>query len=625
MSDRNIDEFSQLWPYASDQYAQIAPLLNRLTTWKAVLNTLINCFCNVQDIERHLGKEHGKLHRSLEELQCSLGSDSASVLNPWRNYAQFFECEYLSTENLVATSALNHLRQLKIDLKRKIHSVESNIKLFKSKVQRNRNLTMSGIATHERTLSKHSNDLKADPALPFGAVFTSDPWLSERSLYHQLKVMVIGENEFQENIRELVRDLATFDCHIVETLMITMDEYASARSSQWESMQKHMASIRSFSALSEPESHFSTFAATHHLHNQEIWQRTRTLYDFPYQVREIQILKHGLLHIPSKFSKNSWLPVVAVITETGFLHCFKISAHKKTRLMEWTARQQLREEEFENGIESPISSSHHSEVPSLTQLSSSPWPSLTSLRRNKDGFSTQPLSPGEIYNGVDRPAAAISVGLGQSRITIQLVPEKSNQHIFELIIQNRRPRSGGIFSGWSKPNVDSWTRFEFKASSDNELIEWLAALQGRMQNFVPRGPPSPLFKSQQFIEQSVEAMIKEHHERALSDVLSAESLDMASQPSLSRIRQTPLPIAPARTYHRFSQSDSTSSSTLPGDSGVLLHDGSHLALHTTPSYKVVSTPKLGVSNTPRTLLKSDLESEVQAYEGVSQRRACVQV
>ncbi|KAJ1334372.1 hypothetical protein BSLG_008101 [Batrachochytrium salamandrivorans] len=450
-------------------------------------NTLINCFCNVQDIERHLGKEHGKLHRSLEELQCSLGSDSASVLNPWRNYAQFFECEYLSTENLVATSALNHLRQLKIDLKRKIHSVESNIKLFKSKVQRNR------------------------------------------------------ENEFQENIRELVRDLATFDCHIVETLMITMDEYASARSSQWESMQ-------------------------------------------------IQILKHGLLHIPSKFSKNSWLPVVAVITETGFLHCFKISAHKKTRLMEWTARQQLREEEFENGIESPISSSHHSEVPSLTQLSSSPWPSLTSLRRNKDGFSTQPLSPGEIYNGVDRPAAAISVGLGQSRITIQLVPEKSNQHIFELIIQNRRPRSGGIFSG----------------------------------NFVPRGPPS-LFKSQQFIEQSVEAMIKEHHERALSDVLSAESLDMASQPSLSRIRQTPLPIAPARTYHRFSQSDSTSSSTLPGDSGVLLHDGSHLALHTTPSYKAVSTPKLGVSNTPRTLLKSDLESEVQAYEGVSQRRACVQV
>ncbi|KAL5036945.1 hypothetical protein RTP6_004456 [Batrachochytrium dendrobatidis] len=615
MADKISDELLQLWPYASDQFVQIMSVLNRLTTWKAVTNTLLNYFGTLQDTERQLGKEHEKLHKSLEKLEHSLGGESGAVLRPWRNYAQFFECEYLSTENLVATSALRHLKALKAEIKRKICQYESDIKSYKNGVVKARNLTLSGISVYERNLSKRSNALKTDSGVSLGTTYTSDPWLSERSLYYQLQMMVKGENDFQKSIQALFENIATFDSYIVATIMQTMNEFSTARISQWESMQKHLTSVQSFSALSEPAAHFEVFSSAHHIHSPEIWQQTRTLQDFPYQVREIQILKHGVLHIPSKFSKNSWLPVVAVITETGFFHCFKISAHKHSRLMEWIAQQQMPKEMADNELNSPAKSFLQSEIESVTSTSTT-WPSLSTLRKSQSN-SIQPLSPEEVYRGADRPSAAISVGLKQPRITIQLVPEKSNQHIFELIIQRRRPRSGGFFGAWARPSVDAWTRFEFKASNELELIEWLAALQGRIQNFVPQGPPSPLFKSQQSIEKSVEAMIKEHHERALTDIVHTNTLHSQNQQLLSRIRQATLPNPPLSTSQHEAESQSMSLSTLKSDSCVISHDECHSAMPDTLSYKTVSMPesKPSIYTTPRVnkdhILNADEETKLQ--------------
>ncbi|KAL2919899.1 hypothetical protein HK105_200816 [Polyrhizophydium stewartii] len=54
-----------------------------------------------------------------------------------------------------------------------------------------------------------------------------------------------------------------------------------------------------------------------------------------------------------------------------------------------------------------------------------------------------------------------------------------------------------------------------------------------MGSYVPQGPPSPLFRSQQMIEQSVEAMIKEQHTRALTEIHSRESA-----PALAKFEPT---------------------------------------------------------------------------------------
>nr|KAJ3411143.1 hypothetical protein HK105_002712 [Polyrhizophydium stewartii] len=368
---------------------------------------------------------------------------------------------------MVTTAALRHLKTMKAELKKRLRGYEGELRKLKSNVMRHRGQTISSITAHERNLTKRASALKANSGVSPGVAHTADPWLSERVLHYQLRVMIAGENKFQEDVLALIRDMAAFDGRIVAQLRGVMDEFSAARTSQWNLMQ--------------------AFSSTHRLEEPKTWQHERTLDEFPYKVREIQILKHGLLHIPSRFSKNSWLPVVAVVTETGFFHCFKISSHKKLQLLE---------------------------------------------------CDVEPLGPEAVYKGLDHPSSAISISLSQSRMTIQLVPEKSHQHVFEIIIQHRRPRSGGLFSLWAKPTSDSWTRFEFKATTDNDLVEWLAVLQRKIQSYVPQGPPSPLFRSQQMIEQSVEAMIKEQHTRALTEIHSRESA-----PALAKFE----PTIPART------------------------------------------------------------------------------
>ena len=79
----------------------------------------------------------------------------------------------------------------------------------------------------------------------------------------------------------------------------------------------------------DPHSSFATFTKAHDLSQNassgNCWTQQRTLQDFPYATTDIQIIKQGILLRPSGswFKKDSWLPALFVITDTGYLHCFK--------------------------------------------------------------------------------------------------------------------------------------------------------------------------------------------------------------------------------------------------------------------------------------------------------------
>ena len=69
---------------------------------------------------------------------------------------------------------------------------------------------------------------------------------------------------------------------------------------------------------------FGIFSEHTGLLNSSLWKQ-RTLESFPYKFNEIKIIKKGILLMPRKYFKG-WMKMMAVLTETGYLHCFRLKS-----------------------------------------------------------------------------------------------------------------------------------------------------------------------------------------------------------------------------------------------------------------------------------------------------------
>ncbi|KAI8925876.1 hypothetical protein BC831DRAFT_458992, partial [Entophlyctis helioformis] len=549
------EEQAQLWPYAEEQLSCIEPMLAHFVAWKNVLTRLMDFFRLQQKMEQAMAKEHGKLLRTLGSLEPSLGPGAGNTLKSWQHYAQFFEAEYASSESLIASTVLSRLKAVKTELKKRQKMYVSQTSQWKATLSSDRSKTMSCIAAHERNLVRRTNAIKpGSSSAQSGVMLDTDPWLTERVLHQQLAKMIDGENTFQQNMSDLVKDMSEFDAKIVVDLKQAMDDFARARVAQWTSMQTHMSSANALASFADPQSHFNAFVVLHRLDDVDVWQHPRIVDEFSYKVREIQILHHGILHIPGKIGKNTWTPVVAVLTETGYFHCFKITKSQRDQFVANKCQDE------NNRITDQGRTLGRERRPTSSSMI---WPFSTLSRKQ----SANPARLEDAYNGLEQPSATLSMCLSQSRINFQLVREKKDQHVFEVVIQHRRPRSNGLFGLLAKPPSDTWTRYEFKATCEPELIEWLAVLQGKAKSYVPQGPP-------------VEAMIKEHHARALSGIFPEQQTDKVPeahlpesadprtpklQPATSRsslVHAAPLDVLP----------DNAQNLQSPSSSLVTLHD-----------------------------------------------------
>jgi hypothetical protein len=95
------------------------------------------------------------------------------------------------------------------------------------------------------------------------------------------------------------------------------------------------------------------------------------------------------------------------------------------------------------------------------------------------------------------------MSLASPRISIQAL--KPGKPVLTIVVHNRRPN---LFTSEIKNH-------EFKCLSEGDMIEWMASLQQTIQYFlltrtlIPNGPPEPLFKSPQAIEENVQSLIND--------------------------------------------------------------------------------------------------------------------
>jgi hypothetical protein len=316
----------EYWPYAEQQQDKLQLLITRLNIWKDSVKLIITFLDSVIAIEKKVAIEHLNLSNALEIQETALGS---GILKAWVKMAQSIPADVSGGEHQITNLVLHRLKQLKQDLKKKVSIFKSSLNDAIQDVNSTRKRTLLCIQSHEKYLIARHNSGET----PEGENPIVDPWLSERVLYKQFKTMISGENEFQQDISSSVKELCIFDAHVVEELKRILEEYVLARSNQWQSMQTHLklAGIMGTSTISEAS--FDHFSTINNFQAPELWSTERNIEDFPYKTNEIKIIKKGLIYIPGGFAGDRWTPCLGVLTDTGFLHCFKVSNSEHERLV----------------------------------------------------------------------------------------------------------------------------------------------------------------------------------------------------------------------------------------------------------------------------------------------------
>lgn len=229
---------------------------------------------------------------------------------------------------------MSRLKLLLNELNKKLKIFRRELESLCKIVNSERSNTFESVRSHEILL--HSKK--------YGAM-KIDPWLTERELHKKINKMIIEENNFQAGMGSLLLELSKFDrflkifnifSYIIEEMKRILEELSLARSSLCAAIQKHTKTA-SFNATQTHSSvQFEEFSAKYSFDDERIWKTTRKVNgrkkiknkaeDFPYKLTEIKILKKGLLYLPSTLLKNRWFPTLAVLTESGFLHCFSLSS-----------------------------------------------------------------------------------------------------------------------------------------------------------------------------------------------------------------------------------------------------------------------------------------------------------
>ncbi|KAI8908483.1 hypothetical protein EDD86DRAFT_207778 [Gorgonomyces haynaldii] len=459
------DEHSQLWPYSQEQLSNLEHLSQRVQNYKRIVKDILYFFTVAQTLEKRLGAEHGKLYGLLCDYEQEMGEGTSDILKAWSHYAQNVQNDIAGGDHQVSTLVIKRLNQLKQELKKKEKQVNRDLQDTMNCILHERNRTVSHIQTHEKYLESK----KAEAP---GTIHPSvDPWLSERVLYKQLRVMIEEENKFQKEMTTLFQDIAQFDEHVVEELKRILEEYAHAKGSQWSSMQTHTSLAVNIATATEASSQFELFSRQNRFDDPTLWQTPRTIESFPYKTREIKILKKGLLYMPGLFP-DKWNPVLAVLTETGFLHCFRLSDAKYRQLLEKYDHKKEQEG----------------------------W--MSTLKRSLTLKSKILME--DVFDHMDKPRAAFSFSLGQPRVNITMPAHQVHLYVFEISAQGQAPQKKFFFSKSKESNV-----FRFKAHNQQDMIDWTSALQAEVKNLLPTTPPSPLYMSSKKCEENVEQNVQE--------------------------------------------------------------------------------------------------------------------
>jgi hypothetical protein len=266
-----------------------------------------------------------------------VGAHTHGAFKHWTVYGNQTISAIQTNEQQLLNLVLKRLEALKSEVKKKLAYFKTDVEAFTKRVSKTRSKTYSAIEQHEKMLfsRQQSNTLPSSPHI-------TDPWLHERVLNELLIEMIDEENKFQSSMRNLFLEMGVFDAHVVEELKRILEEFGMLRGSMHSTLQAAIHHTTDLATQVDPTTYFSNLTTSLSLDSVPIWKEVRKLENFGFEAQDIQLMKTGLLYRQNML--GWWYPVQAVVTATGFFHCFELS--RKHPLIEHYTKKDLSRMEY---------------------------------------------------------------------------------------------------------------------------------------------------------------------------------------------------------------------------------------------------------------------------------------
>jgi len=151
--------------------------------------------------------------------------------------------------------------------------------------------------------------------------------------------MITHENSFQAFMSKMFSDIAAFDESTVQKLQNIFTEYSNFKISQYGNLTGHFNNLLPFVNNIQSAGPFRDFDRRYQITTNDIWQKKRTLENFSYKISPHTVVKEGPLYRTAEIRSSHWKPVWALLTDTGYLHCFKMDMEKKV-IRDYTIKRQ---------------------------------------------------------------------------------------------------------------------------------------------------------------------------------------------------------------------------------------------------------------------------------------------
>lgn len=496
-------EHLELWPYAKEQAERIPIVLERFNAWKVVLDVsnhwlwqcaatlkhsitqrqdLVHFFDAIHHLEASYAHQFAKLNKSLTTPHGAethqVFSFTSDTMLPVQQTLQRMETEHINAHNFLKDTTIRQLHGLKTEIGRMLRHYRREMDALVSGITKSRKHAMAELAAHDRILKRSGTTADTTLSIDHAQSHSSrnqDPWLARRRLQSHLRHTIATENAFQNRVLDVHREIAAFDSRIFDGIKGVVEGYLSSMSTKAQVTQVQAGTIHNI--LSSVNSHapFARFEETFQLLNHAAFTTPRSLESFPYSLNEIKIERQGILYRPGTVRKNKWRPTVVVLTETGWLHCFDAKLSRVTRRATQVGGVGVLgdaniEHILEGGVGTLMAAAqgltgegpHENVVPQAHALAGQ----VTNQPHHN------PLPEANI--NLPEPFTPFSINLAHPRISITPNQQKVHQHVFSIIV-DRRGATGGWFSGRGEHI------YEFKASSEDEMIEWITILMRKIE------------------------------------------------------------------------------------------------------------------------------------------------
>ncbi|OUM69407.1 hypothetical protein PIROE2DRAFT_57454 [Piromyces sp. E2] len=360
-----------------------------------------------------------------------------------------------------------------------------------------------------------------------------DPWLTERVVVNVLDKMITHENSFQAFMNKMFTDIAAFDESTVQRLQAIFTDYSNYRISQYGNLSGHYNNLLPFVNNIQSAGPFRDFDRRYQITTNDIWSKKRTLEDFSYKIKPHSIVKEGPLYRTAEIRSSHWKPVWVILTDTGYLHCFKMDMEKKI-IRDYTIKRQ--------------------------------------------GTGSNIVAEGQkAYTDLKKPETYFSLRVGNNIKCVETTKKKAPKYTFDLVLDNsvksRGPgdynvaaeeikRKKSLFGGSKKQ--DSNVVFTLRADTQDIYNNWVDKINAVAENSTYtdslssiHASPSVL-SSNSSISTSNSVVSTPSVSRATSPPLSPLSNSVASIPAAEAAAATaPAAAAPAAAAAAPATSEST--------------------------------------------------------------------